>query len=81
MPKRVDIDVTDQKKAHREALEALSEVLSEVSTEAKALAKVAARGRAVDLTSLYALLRSMQQAEENCDITALDIQTALGEDA
>lgn len=78
---REDEDVSEQRQAYVEALRELSEVLGDLSREAKAMARASGRGRPVDLTPMAALVQAMRRAEEKCDLSALDIQTALGEDA
>lgn len=78
---RSDVDTAQQQRAIDEALGALGDLLANLSREAKDASRVASRGKAVDLTAIHSLMAQVRTAEEQCDLAALDLQTALGEDA
>lgn len=73
-------DVRQQQEHLDATLSALARVLSEVSDEAKSLSRAAKRTVVPDLTDLYAKMRRVATAEEACDIAALDLAGAAGED-
>lgn len=75
-------ETEQQRQRLADARSELGDALSQLSTEAKKASSSCASKRAViDLDRVYAAVLEVRRREEAVDLSALDLQTASGEDA